>query len=108
VPTLLPPTGAGRARAQGSGHFDHPARKTPTRLTWRPCCARYLLRPALTLRMENLPGGGAAAFRKLADAGVNVELVLPVRISDKEFFAVICAGDAAAAEAALGGQVITE
>jgi hypothetical protein len=58
--------------------------------------------------MENLPGAGAAAFRKLADAGVNVELVLPVRISDKAFFAVICAGDAAAAEAALGGQVITE
>jgi hypothetical protein len=32
----------------------------------------YLLRPALTIRMENLPGAGAAAFRKLADAGVNV------------------------------------
>ena len=78
------------------------------RLTWRPCCARYLLRPALTLRMENLPGAGAAAFRKLADAGVNVELLLPVRISDTEFFAVICADDAAAAEAALGGQVISE
>jgi hypothetical protein len=67
----------------------------------------YLLRPALTVRMENLPGAAAAAFRKLADAGVNVELVLPVRISDKEFFAVICADDAAAAEAALGGQVIS-
>ena len=58
--------------------------------------------------MENLPGAGAATFRKLADAGVNVELLLPVRISDKEFFAVICADDAAAAEAALGGQVISE
>ena len=68
----------------------------------------YLLRPALTVRMENLPGAGAAAFRKLADAGVNVELLLPVRISDKEFFAVICADDAAAAEAALGGQVISD
>jgi len=68
----------------------------------------YLLRPALTVRMENLPGAGAATFRKLADAGVNVELLLPVRISDEEFFAVICADDAAAAEAALGGQVIRE
>jgi hypothetical protein len=68
----------------------------------------YLLRPALTVRMENLPGAGAATFRKLADAGVNVELLLPVRISDKEFFAVICADDAAAAEAVLGGQVISE
>ena len=63
---------------------------------------------ALTVRMENLPGAGAATFRRLADAGVNVELLLPVRISDKEFFAVICADDAAAAEAALGGQVISE
>jgi hypothetical protein len=68
----------------------------------------YLLRPALTVRMENLPGAGAATFRKLAEAGVNVELLLPVRISDEEFFAVICADDAAAAEAALGGQVISE
>ncbi len=68
----------------------------------------YLLRPALTVRMENLPGAGAATFRKLADAGVNVELLLPVRISDEEFFAVICADDAAAAEAAVGGQVISE
>ena len=38
----------------------------------------YLLRPAVTVRMENLPGAGAAAFRKLAEAGVNVELLLPV------------------------------
>jgi hypothetical protein len=68
----------------------------------------YLLRPALTVRMENLPGAAAATFRRLADAGINVELLLPVRISDKEFFAVICADDAAAAEAALGGQVISE
>jgi hypothetical protein len=68
----------------------------------------YLLRPAVTVRMENLPGAGAATFRKLADAGVNVELLLPVRISDEEFFAVICADDAAAAERALGDQVITK
>ena len=68
----------------------------------------YLLRPALTVRMENLPGAGAATFRRLAEAGVNVELLLPVRVSDEEFFAVICADDAAAAEAALGGQVIRE
>ena len=67
----------------------------------------YLLRPVVTVRMENLPGAGAATFRKLADAGVNVELLVPVRISDEEYFAVICADDAAAAERALGDQVIT-
>ena len=68
----------------------------------------YLLRPALTVRMENLPGAGAATFRKLADAGVNVELLLPVRITEAEFLAVICADDSAAAEAALAGQVISQ
>jgi hypothetical protein len=47
--------------------------------------AGALLRPTVTVRMENLPGAGAAAFRKLADAGVNVELLLPVHISDEEF-----------------------
>jgi hypothetical protein len=36
-----------------------------------------------------------------------VELLLPVRVSDEEFFAVICADDPAAAERTLGGQVIT-
>jgi hypothetical protein len=68
----------------------------------------YLMRPALTVRLENQPGAGAAAFRKLADAGVNVDLLLPVRISDELFFAVICVDDDAAARAALGDQVIGE
>ncbi len=68
----------------------------------------YLMRPALTIRLENLPGAGASAFRKLADADVNIDLLLPVRISDELFFAVICVDDEAAARAALGDQVITE
>jgi hypothetical protein len=58
--------------------------------------------------MENLPGAAAAAFRNLADAGVNVDLLLPVRISDAEFYAVICADDSAAAERALAGQVVRQ
>jgi len=45
-------------------------------------------------------------FRKLADAGVNVDLLLPVRISDELFFAVICVDGVAAARGALGGQVV--
>ena len=66
----------------------------------------YLVRPALTVKLENLPGAGATAFRKLADAGVNVDLLLPVRISDELFFCVICVDDEALARAALGDQVI--
>ena len=68
----------------------------------------YLMRPALTVKLDNLPGAGAAAFRKLANAGVNVDLLLPVLISDELFFAVVCVDDEAAARAALGDQVVTE
>ena len=68
----------------------------------------YAMRPALTIRMENQPGVGAATFRKLADAGVNTDLILPVRVSDALFFAVICVDDADKARRALGVQVIHE
>ncbi len=67
----------------------------------------YLMRPALTVKLENLPGAGAAVFRKLADAHVNVDLLLPVRISDELFFAVICVDDETEARIALGDQVVT-
>ena len=66
----------------------------------------YTMRPALTIRMENQPGSGAATFRKLADAGVNAELLLPVRVSDELFFAVICVDDQDKARDALGAQVV--
>ena len=68
----------------------------------------YNRRPALTIRMENQPGAGAATFRKLADAGVNADLLVPVRVSDDQFFAVICVDDPAKARRALGVQVISE
>jgi hypothetical protein len=56
--------------------------------------------------MDNQPGTGAATFRKLANAGVNTDLLLPVRVSDELFFAVICVDDETAARAALGDQVV--
>ncbi len=68
----------------------------------------YTMRPALTVRMENQPGAGAATFRKLADAGVNTDLLVPVRVSDDLFFAVICVDDPDRARRALGVQVISE
>ena len=66
----------------------------------------YTKRPAITIRMENQPGVGAATFRKLADAGAKVDLLLPVRVSDDLFFAVICVDDQDKARRALGVQVI--
>ena len=70
--------------------------------------ARYTKRPALTIRMENQPGAGAATFRKLADAGVNADLLVPVRVSDDLFFAVICVDDPDKARRALGVQVSSQ
>jgi hypothetical protein len=67
---------------------------------------QYTLRPALSIRLENQPGTGAATFRRLADAGVNADLLLPVRVSDDLFFAVICVDDQDKARRALGAQVI--
>jgi hypothetical protein len=70
--------------------------------------AGYTKRPALTVRMENQPGAGAATFRKLAGAGVSVDLLVPVRVSDDLFFAVICVDDPGKARRALGVQVISQ
>ncbi len=67
----------------------------------------YEMRTALTIRMENQPGAGATAFRKLADAGVNADLLLPVRVSDEMFFAVICVDDEEKARDALGALVVS-
>jgi len=68
----------------------------------------YTKRPALTIRMENQPGAGAATFRKLADANVNTDLLVPVRISNDLFFAVLCVDDPDKARRALGVQVVSE
>ncbi len=65
-------------------------------------------RSALTVRMDNVPGAGAATFRRLAEANVNMELLLPVRISKDQFFAVICVDDVEAATKALGEQIASD
>ena len=67
----------------------------------------YVERRAVTVRLQNIPGAGAAVFRTLLEADVNVEVFLPVRIFDDEFYAVICPDNVTAALAALGDQVVT-
>jgi hypothetical protein len=65
-------------------------------------------RPAITVRMENVPAAGAGVFRKLAAAGVNLDLLLAVQVSQEEFFAVICVDQLGPARAALGEQIVGE
>ncbi len=66
----------------------------------------YIQRDALTVRMDNVSGAGAATFRKLARANVNLELLLPIQVSDEHYFAGVCVDDLEAARRALGDQII--
>jgi hypothetical protein len=52
--------------------------------------------------LEHRPGTLAAAARALADAGINIELVLPMGMSDGKVQVGFGVADAAAAERALG------
>jgi hypothetical protein len=66
----------------------------------------FVARQALRVRIANFPGAGATLFTLLASAGVNVDIVLPLRISDDEFLGAICAEDLIAARNALGASVV--
>lgn len=68
----------------------------------------YTENESLTVRMQNVPGAGADVFRKLADAGVNLNVFLPVQIYDDQFYAVICPSDVDGARKALGEQIVAE
>jgi hypothetical protein len=81
---------------------DEPA----TRSALQDASIDYTEREAVTVKLENVPGAGADLFRKLADAGVNLDVFLPVRVFDNQFYAVICPSDTDAATAALGDQVV--
>jgi hypothetical protein len=52
--------------------------------------------------LEDRPGTGAALFRKLADAGVNVRVAVPIGMSGGRVQLALGAADAAALKAALG------
>ena len=57
----------------------------------------------VTTTIDNRPGTGAALFRKLADAGVNVRAAVPVGMDENRVELAIAADDAGALRAALGG-----
>ena len=67
----------------------------------------YIERNAITVRLQNVAGAGAAAFQALLAAEVILDVFLPVRIFDDQFYAVICPDNVPAALAALGDQVVS-
>jgi len=81
--------------------------ETKARMVLEGMGVEFTDRPALTVRMENVPGTGAATFRALANANINMDLFLPIRVSDEQLFAVICVDDIDGASRALGDQVVT-
>jgi hypothetical protein len=52
--------------------------------------------------LENRPGTGAALFRRIADAGVNLLVAVPVGMSGDRVQIALGAADAGALKAALG------
>lgn len=59
------------------------------------------------VRMEDKPGQAASISRRLADAGVNVEVWLPVDTSPAKFICAVGVDKADAARQALSGQLTT-
>jgi hypothetical protein len=58
--------------------------------------------------MRNVPGAGAGLFQMLANAGINLDVFLPVQIYEDQFYAVLCPSDMAAAASALGDHVVRD
>jgi hypothetical protein len=77
-----------------------------TRSALQDAAIDYAENDSLTVRMQNVPGAGADLFRKLAKAGVNLNVFLPVQVFEDQFYAVICPSDVEAAREALGDQVV--
>ncbi len=53
--------------------------------------------------LENRPGTGADLFRRLADAGVDLRVAVPIGMSGDRVQLALGASDSAALKAALGG-----
>lgn len=69
--------------------------------------ASYTETPLVFVRMQDRPGQAAATSRKLADAGINIEIWLPVDTTSENFTVALGVSDAEAAKRALADQIIT-
>ncbi len=61
--------------------------------------------PIVTVRMEDRAGQAASISRRLADAGVNIEIWLPVDTSPQSFIVALGVDDIEAAREAIGEQI---
>jgi hypothetical protein len=66
----------------------------------------YSERTAFRLRLEDRSGQAAMVARRLSDAGVNMELLLPVSICEGQAELALCVSDDAVAQSVLGDLVV--
>ncbi|MGH3646861.1 MAG: hypothetical protein ACRDTM_06765 [Micromonosporaceae bacterium] len=64
-------------------------------------------RDAITVRLPDEPGQAALFARRLADARVNIEILMPTRICEGQAELAVCVSDDAAARNALGDLVVS-
>lgn len=64
-------------------------------------------RDAIVVRLPDEPGQAALLARRLADARVNIEMLMPTRICEGEAELAVCVSDDAAARNALGDLVVS-
>jgi hypothetical protein len=61
----------------------------------------------VTVALENRPGSLAAATRKLADAGINIQAALPTGMAGNDVHVAFATSDPARARQVLGDRVMT-
>jgi hypothetical protein len=62
--------------------------------------------PVVKVRLQNQPGEGARLFGQLHQAGINVELVLPIAIDPNQADLLIGTNDTDRAREALSGDLV--
>lgn len=98
--------GLGGGRAEGPIAFI-PNDEEGSRSTLREAGIAYHEVPVITVSMEDKPGQTASASRRLAHAGVNIELWLPVDTNPSSFKVALGVDNVEAARKALREQLTT-
>jgi len=77
-----------------------------TRAAFTEADVSYAERSSVVIRAENRPGAGAAFCRTLADAGVNIDFLLPLEVDREHATLVLVVDDQDKARRLLGDLVL--
>lgn len=79
-----------------------------TRAAFTEADVAYDERSSLVIRVENRPGVGAVFSRQLADAGVNIDFLLPLEVDRGLATLVLVVDDEDRARGVLGDRVVPD